>query len=30
MSLYLKHFGLRVAPFSTSPDPEFAFETRGA
>jgi general secretion pathway protein A len=28
MSLYLKHFGLRAAPFSTSPDPEFAFETR--
>lgn len=28
MSLYLKHFGLRVPPFSTSPDPEFAYQTR--
>jgi type II secretory pathway predicted ATPase ExeA len=28
MSLYLDHFGLRVPPFSTSPDPEFAYQTR--
>jgi len=28
MSLYLKHFGLRVSPFTTSPDPEFAYQTR--
>lgn len=28
MSLYLRHFGLRVPPFSTSPDPEFAYQTR--
>lgn len=28
MSLYLDHFGLTVPPFSTSPDPEFAYETR--
>lgn len=27
MSLYLKHFGLSKPPFSTSPDPEFAYET---
>ena len=28
MSLYLKHFGLTLPPFSTTPDPQFAFETR--
>ena len=28
MSLYLKHFGLKLAPFSTSPDPAFACDTR--
>lgn len=28
MSLYLKHFGLKLAPFSTSPDPQFAYDTR--
>lgn len=28
MSLYLTHFGLQAAPFSTSPDPEFAYDTR--
>lgn len=25
---YLKHFGLREAPFSTTPDPRFAYATR--
>jgi general secretion pathway protein A len=28
LSLYLKHFGLVAPPFSTSPDPEFAYETQ--
>jgi len=28
VSLYLKHFGLALPPFSTTPDPQFAFETR--
>lgn len=28
MSLYLKHFGLKAPPFATSPDPEFAYQTR--
>lgn len=28
MSLYLKHFSLTMPPFSTTPDPQFAFETR--
>ncbi|MBV9849948.1 MAG: AAA family ATPase [Armatimonadetes bacterium] len=28
MSLYLDHFGLRASPFSTSPDPEFAYQTQ--
>lgn len=28
MSLYLRHFGLKAPPFSTAPDPEFAYETR--
>ena len=28
MSLYLKHFGLTLPPFSTSPDPQFAYDTR--
>ena len=28
MSMYLTHFGLTAAPFSTSPDPEFAYDTR--
>jgi general secretion pathway protein A len=28
LSLYLKHFGLAAPPFSTSPDPEFAYETQ--
>jgi general secretion pathway protein A len=28
LSLYLKHFGLKLAPFSTSPDPQFAYDTR--
>jgi general secretion pathway protein A len=26
--LYLKHFGLTAPPFSTAPDPEYAYETR--
>ncbi len=28
MSEYLKHFGLKMAPFSTTPDPRFAYATR--
>ena len=28
MSGYLSHFGLKRAPFSTTPDPEFAYATR--
>ncbi len=28
MAGYLTHFGLKVAPFSTSPDPRFAYATR--
>jgi len=28
MSGYLEHFGLKVAPFSTTPDPAFAYATR--
>ena len=28
MSEYLAHFGLKKAPFSTTPDPAFAFATR--
>ena len=28
MSGYLAHFGLKRAPFSTTPDPEFAYATR--
>jgi type II secretory pathway predicted ATPase ExeA len=28
VSLYLKHFKLTLPPFSTTPDPQFAFETR--
>ncbi len=28
MAGYLEHFGLRAAPFSTTPDPSFAYATR--
>jgi len=28
LSLYLKHFNLKAPPFATSPDPEFAYQTR--
>lgn len=28
MAGYIEHFGLRVAPFTTSPDPQFAYATR--
>ena len=28
MAGYLAHFGLKRAPFSTTPDPEFAYATR--
>lgn len=28
VSLYLEHFGLALPPFSTTPDPQFAFETK--